>query len=282
VQTQNDPTIIIGIVKHQEKLHGVLSHWRTNNGILIAGQSGSGKSQTAAFILNQYAALGVGLIICDYDSPDANEETLSSRVAHLSESFYLPPVKSEVDIQARLQILDAEHRLRLTNPDRRFPLMLVIDEVSAFLSFLSETKKKGEDPIKRFSQNLLQLRKQNIRVMIIGQEWSSGFATSTLRIIRSAFTVKLVHRLDRANVSLVLDRAESDTIRTISKLRTGQLYFNGATLSVPLLDKTQRDWAIARMQDYTFHRGGYTNTTISQPIVYTLPKNEMKLRDIRS
>jgi len=280
MQTQNDPTIIIGIVKHQDKLHGVRLPWRDNNGILIAGQSGSGKSQTAAFILNQYAALGVGLIICDYDAPDGNDETLSSRIEHLKDSFYVPPVKTEADIQARLQMLDTEHRLRLNNPDRRFPLLIVIDEVSAFLSFLSETRKKGEDPIKRFTQNLLQLRKQNIRIMIIGQEWSSGFATSALRPIRSSFRIKLIHRLDRANVNLVLDRAESDTIRTISKLRTGQLYFNGSTLTVPLLDKTQRDWAIARMQDYTFHRG-YMSTTVSQPIVYTLPKNEMKLRDIR-
>jgi len=52
MQTQNDPTIIIGIVKHKEKLHGVRLPWHDNNGILIAGQSGSGKSQTAAFILN--------------------------------------------------------------------------------------------------------------------------------------------------------------------------------------------------------------------------------------
>lgn len=245
-----NPTILLGLTKHSGKIKGATLEWIDNNGILIAGQSGSGKSQTAAFLLNQYAALGVKLIICDYDSPDGNEETLSGRIAHLADSFYLAPVKTAEDIQAQLVKLDKEYRLRLSNPDRNFPLLLVIDEVSAFLSYLSDTKKKGEDPIKVFARNLLQFRKVNIRSMIIGQEWSSGFATTTMRPIRSAFKIKLIHRLDRANVSLVMDKAESNTIRTIGHLQTGQIYYNDYVLSVPMLNDKMRTWAIEKLKNY--------------------------------
>ncbi|NNJ11236.1 ATP-binding protein [Chloroflexales bacterium ZM16-3] len=271
----DNPTILLGLTRYNNKPKGVILHWKDNNGLLIAGQSGSGKSQTASFLLNQYAAFGVKLALCDYDSPDGNDETLSSRVSHLSDAFFLPPVKTSEDIQRTLTAIDAEYRLRLSNPDRNFPLLLVIDEVSAFLSYLSDNKKRGEDPIKTFAQNLLQVRKVNIRTMIIGQEWSSGFATTAMRQIRSAFGKKLVHRLDRANVNLVMGSVEADTQRKISNLKTGQAFYSDRYIAVPMLTDEMKQWAIARMKQYPT----YAPIT-PEPIQTKLYRNETYLHDL--
>ena len=75
--TNSTPQLIVG---HRDDQWMSLP-WKENNGLLVAGQSGSGKSQTAAFYLIQYALQGVKLILCDYDSPDGDEETLSERVS---------------------------------------------------------------------------------------------------------------------------------------------------------------------------------------------------------
>lgn len=247
MESKKNPTVLLGITRVHTSIKGVALQWKDNNGILIAGQSGSGKSQTAAFLLNQYAALGVKLVICDYDAPDGNEETLSERIAHLKHAFYLPPVKTAEDIQRQLGALDREYQARLKDATRTFPILLVIDEVSAFLSYLRDTKQKGEDPINVFARNLLAMRKVNMRSMIIGQEWSSGFATKTMRIIRSAFRVKLLHRLDSANINLVLGTPNTELTRSIAKLRTGQVFYNDRILQIPLVTERMRDTAQTRI-----------------------------------
>lgn len=242
-----NPRIILGGVVHNGKKYSVPLEWKENNGILIAGQSGSGKSQTAAFYLNQYAYWGTKLIICDFDSPIGEEETLSSRVDHLSSSFYLPPVSSPEDIKRYLKELDREYYARLNDPTRRFPIMFVIDEVSAFLSYIRED---GDNTLETFARQLLQMRKVGIRSMIIGQEWSSGFSTQLMRPIRSAFRVKVIHKLDAPNVKMVLDFPSSELIRNIGKQATGQAYYNDYNMRIPLLSQKAKMLAVTKLQEY--------------------------------
>jgi hypothetical protein len=221
--------------------------WKDNNGILIAGQSGSGKSQTAALYLNQLAYQGVQLIICDFDSPLEEEEALSERVKHLQGAFYLPPAKSPEEIKQRLAALDTEYRTRLDDPTRRFPLMLVIDEVSAFLSYIKDDEGKS---IENFARGLLQMRKVGIRSMIIGQEFSSGFSTQLIRPIRTAFRVKVIHQLDSANTKMLLDMPTTDTIRGIGKQPTGFAYYNERFMAVPLLNEEAKKKAVRRIREF--------------------------------
>lgn len=230
-----NPTVIMAVKRINNKPMGLPLQWKQNNGILIAGLSGSGKSQTAAWLLTQYAYAGVQLIVCDYDAPvdDDESEALSDRIHHLEKSFLMPPVRKVADIKRYLTALEQEYELRLNDPTRRFPLMFVIDEVSALLSELKDDTEYGG--IQTFAANMLKIRKVNMRAMIIGQEWSSGFSTQIMRPIRSAFRVKIIHNLDSANAKLVLDMPTSDDIRTIGKLQTGQIFFNGDTYQVPLL-----------------------------------------------
>lgn len=230
-----NPTIALGIQHIQEKKYWYVLPWNNSNGILIAGQSGSGKSATAAFYLNQYAYQGAKLIICDYESPNEDEESLSERVKHLEHAFYLPAAKTKEDIENRLSMLNKEYELRKQDRKRRFPLILVIDEVSAF--FMNS----DEEALERFACDLLLMRKVNIRAMIIGQEWSSGFASQTMRPIRSAFGVKVVHRLDSANAKMVLSSPSPAHVREIERLPTGTAFVGSTLLSIPLLSEQDKE-----------------------------------------
>jgi len=237
-----DPIIALGIKEVQGKQYWVELAWNNSNGILIAGQSGSGKSQTAAFYLNQYAYQGTKFIICDFESPDEDEESLSERIKHLEQAFYLPVAKTQADIEQRLHALNEEYQLRKKDRNRRFPLILVIDEVSAFLSYMKEQDSE-HDPIERFARDLLLMRKVGIRAMIIGQEWSSGFSSQVMRPIRSAFKVRVVHRLDSANVRMVLSSPTPAQVRAINQLKVGEAFVDDIKIYIPLLSAHDKDRA---------------------------------------
>ena len=242
--TNSTPQLIVGYRNDQ----WISISWKENNGGLVAGQSGSGKSQTAAFYLIQYALQGVKLILCDYDSPDGDEETLSERVSFLQESFYLPPAKTTEEIVARLRSLSKEYELRKKDPTRRFPLLFVIDEVSAFFQSLDDGD-YGYSP-SSFARELLLFRKVGIRAMIIGQEWSSNFSKSAreaLRPIRSAFRVKILHKIDGANAKMLLDASDQKSARVLSEMKTGQIYYNKEILNIPLLTKEDAKYSSERL-----------------------------------
>ena len=245
----NAPKIYLG--NTQDNSGVVVLPWNENNGILIAGRPGSGKTQTASVLLTQLAYQGVQLIPCDYDSPDGEEETLSERIDHLAGCFFPPPAKTAQDINTRLDQLDQEYELRKTDVTRRFPLMIVIDEVSAYLSYLKEIDDTAA--IESFTRRLLLFRKVNIRAMIIGQEWSSGFGTTAMRYIRSAFRVKLVHSLDGPNSKMILDFADTNTMRLIGLLETGTCFWDDLIINVPELTETAKEKARAKIA--TFNHG---------------------------
>lgn len=252
--TNSTPQLIVGYQNNSNTTNTATENqwvsisWKENNGLLVAGQSGSGKSQTAAFYLIQYALQGVKLILCDYDSPDGDEETLSERVSFLQESFYLPPAKTTEEIVARLRSLSKEYELRKKDPTRRFPLLFVIDEVSAFFQSLDDGD-YGYSP-SSFARELLLFRKVGIRAMIIGQEWSSNFSKSAreaLRPIRSAFRVKILHKIDGANAKMLLDASDQKSARVLSEMKTGQIYHNKEILNIPLLTKEDAKYSSERL-----------------------------------
>jgi hypothetical protein len=228
--------IHLGNVKIGKKQYTYPLYWQQNNGMLLAGQSGSGKSATASFYLAQLALQGVRLIVCDYDAPFENAETLSQRVSFLRPSFLFPPAITTEEILEYIEKLEQEHTLRLKNPERREPILFVIDEASLFFS-----EPEIKDNLKMFSRLLLQMRKVDIRAMIIGQEFSARFSTETMRFIRSAFREKMLHRLDQNNAGLLLgNMATTEINTTISRLPTGSIWYNGYTLQVPYLSEDQK------------------------------------------
>lgn len=259
----NDIQFILGTYVDKKGIASIT--WGGNNGILIAGQSGSGKSQTASFILTQMAYYGVQLVLCDYDAPLEEEEALSERCSHLEGAFYLPPVRKDKDIRDYIRKMNEEYNLRIQDPNRRFPLIFVIDEAS---SFLANEKDNDPNAIHKFVQDQLKIRKVNMRTMLAGQEWSSKFSTQLMRPLRSAFRTKLIHNLDSANSKMVLDSPTNEYIRRAGNLPTGYILYGEDTIKVPKLtedfkQKTQKAIASYNHNNITNYDRNMENHTHS-------------------
>lgn len=239
-----DIRILLGNTIQQGKTYSYPLYWRENNGMLLAGQSGTGKTATASFYLAQLALQGVQFIICDYDAPEENEETLSNRISFLNSSFYLPPVKTLSETMHYITLLEKEHAERIQDPTKRDPLLFVIDEASIFFA-----EEEVKNTLKIFAKNLLQMRKVNIRVMIIGQEWSSRFSSEMMRFIRTSFREKIFHKLDQNNAGLLLgNMATTEITSNIAALKTGQIWYNNYVFTVPYLTETQKKQIATTLQ----------------------------------
>jgi hypothetical protein len=225
--------------------------WNECNGILIAGRSGSGKSQTASLIIGQLAYQGVKLIPCDFESPVGEPEALAERISFCADAFLYPIATRSEDILQRIELLKDEYEKRLVDPSRREPWLLIIDEFSAFLSYLKSSE-NGDEAIASFSRLLIQMRKLQMRALVIGQEFSSGFATNAMRYIRSAFAVRLLHKLDGPNIKMILEGADTKVMRIIGNLSAGQVWFNEEIHLIPLLDQEAKDIIEGRLSEQVF------------------------------
>jgi hypothetical protein len=222
--------------------------WNDCNGLLIAGQSGTGKSQTASLVIGQLAYQGVSLLPCDFESPDGEPDALAERISFCSGAYLYPVATEAQEILQRIELLKEEYELRRKDPNRREPWLFIIDEFSAFLSFLKDSDfGEDKDPIASFTRLLIQMRKLNLRALVIGQEFSSGFATTSMRYIRSEFAVKLLHKLDGPNTKMLLDGADINTLRTVGSLRTGDVFYRENIVSIPYVDVSFKQKVAAKI-----------------------------------
>jgi hypothetical protein len=235
--------------------------WDNSNGILIAGKSGSGKSQTASHYLTQYAAMGARLIVCDFDASVNTEQTLINRLEHLQDSFLLPPATTGEQIIQYLEIakMIGDRRYRGIDTDK-YPIIFAIDEVSAFLLSnrpprMTRTIKleddwvvKEEKPtyIEEFLGTVNKLRKVNFRFLLIGQEWAQ-FSTQGAAAIRSAFSHRIIHSIDARGAKLLLAAPSAATLRMIENLETGKAMYFDTLLTVPFLASKDKNWAAERV-----------------------------------
>jgi hypothetical protein len=245
------PTIALGSFRQGEKEYWSVLHWADTNGMIVAGQSGSGKSQTVSWLLNQYAYWGVKIIVCDYNSPQGEEETLIERIKHLEGAYWLPPARDIDSILSHLDALHMEYLLRLEDPTRRYPLLLVLDEMSAFLFAMK--RKKDNQTIANLTQGLLVYRKLGIRVILVGQEWSTKAVTPEFRTIRSSFRTVLIHTLDPSNLDLLISSPSTSLTQTIRTLPVGKILVGDTILSVPLLSNDEKLRAVEKIQQYNNH-----------------------------
>jgi len=123
--------IVLGFDMNSPRKVRTLSWDGILNGILINGMSGSGKSQTAAYLLSQFAYVGTKLIICDYDA-SGNEQTLSSRLSHARHSFLFPPATEQTQVLDYIDTLTRIGEQRKDNPRNHYPIMFVLDEAATF------------------------------------------------------------------------------------------------------------------------------------------------------
>lgn len=236
-------TIIVGRNRQGVKL----LPWQNNNGMIIAGVSGSGKSQTASLYLTQYAYNGARIILGDYGASLNTGESLTERLAHLQDAFLVPPVSSSKDIIGYIEMIQQLGKQRQLNNAEMFPLVFAIDEFSAFVLSANPPKrmrrvKEGEYTevsteqtyLEKLIESIITLRKFNIRFMLIGQEWAQ-LKSSGIRALRSNISTTVLHRLDTTLAGL-FGFTSSDEKRSIMNLGVGQIYYQNERYQVPMLD----------------------------------------------
>lgn len=275
-------TIIVGTDKNAER---VKLGWENSNGILLAGVSGSGKSQSASWILTQYAYKGTKLIMCDYGAGLGTPETLLERVPHLEPAYIMPPATTKDEIAARIRAIQEFGDRRYTGQipkEQHYPIVFVIDEFPAFLKDyappeVTVTKvsgnkyEEGEEKIVEKANgyldqllvSILKLRKVNIHFVLVGQEWAQA-GTAGVRAIRSNITDKIIHKLDTAQAKL-FGYISAHEGRVISNLPVGTAIYNRTPVRIPLLTDTHIDDCKRRLEQYgTFtldiQPGPYINT----------------------
>lgn len=280
--------------------------WNTSNGILIAGKSGSGKSQSAALYLTQYAIKGAKLVICDAGAATGIQETLLDRVTHLTNAFLRPPATTLESIASYIQWIQTIGENRYSGKDAdRTPIIFVIDEFSAFILNYKPskeriiTRQKIDDrqtsietqELPNFLEKLImsvsKYRKVNIRFVIIGQEWAQ-MSTSGIRALRSNITDIILHRLDNNGARLFGFTSQKD-IQTIMNLPVGSAFYQGSVLRVPLMGgdlihaattripkvaqvKPQPDTFLAEMLEKYGHYLGRVNIETREDLIKFLMK----------
>lgn len=229
-------------------------HWRNSNGILIAGIPGSGKSQSAALYLTQYAYSGTKIVLCDYNAALGTGETLLDRVTHLEPAFILPAATTKDKIVEYIGFIKQLGDNRYSGADiDHYPIIFVIDEFPAFLmdyepeqritTRIEGDKRSDEGEVKttikaigfieELVSSILKFRKVNIHYMLIGQEWAQ-MGTAGVRPLRSNMTDRVLHRMDESQ-ALLFGITDSATRRQMQHFKTGQALYNDTPIQVPLL-----------------------------------------------
>lgn len=202
--------------------------WKHNAGMLLAGNPGTGKSQTAAWYITQFAAKGVKILLGEYAAYSMEGEGLVDRCQHITPAFYLPPTQTGSGL---IEYIDIFKELADTRLDpikgktvEHFPIMFVIDEFSALM--LDYQK---QIPIEKLRSMAMTMRKANMRMMIIGQSWAQlGRQLPQLRVM---FDQVICHRLMRNNAELFTQR--SDEVDIIQRLEPGWALKDGDKIYVP-------------------------------------------------
>jgi hypothetical protein len=265
--------LAVGLKKTNNKIYGSFLNWDTSNGIIIAGRSGSGKSNTAAHYLTQLAAQGVKLIICDYNGGGGTGQSLIERIEHLGDAFLWPAVTEEQDIIRYIESLHELGKQRLKGKipiSEHFPIVFVIDEFSSFVANTPPpvqitTIKEGDTKtitraptyMQRALDMLITVRKANMRVIVMGQNWLQSGTTSHVRAFRSNFSDIVLHGLSARDAGLFID--DRDVARVVETLKTGQIYYNGNRLYVPLLNSRDIEWAQKKIM---LHKQRFTSKII--------------------
>lgn len=202
--------------------------WDYSAGMLIAGNPGTGKSQTAAFYITQFAAKGAKIILGEYSAYSMNGEGLVDRSAHIRPAFYLPPAQTGDDLVDYIDRYKELADIRLDpikgKTVEHFPIVFVIDEFSALM--LDYQK---QIPIEKLRSMSMTMRKVNMRMMIIGQSWA--MLGRQVPQLRAMFDQVIIHRLAKNNAEIFARGNEE--ITAVMRLKPGYVMKDGEMMYVP-------------------------------------------------
>lgn len=199
--------------------------WKQSNGLIIAGGSGSGKSQTATWYATQYALKGVKLIIGEFSAYSPEGDGLVDRCEHLQRAMYLPPAREAPQV---IEYIDrfkfiAEQRLNGRTSDN-FPIVFFVDEFSALM-----IEYPDDVPVDKLRSMAMTIRKANMKMVIMGQSWSQ--LGNEIPQLRNAFDHTVIHRLSPNNVK-VFDKS-TEVAKLVNRLEPGYALKDGDLMYVP-------------------------------------------------
>lgn len=216
-----DKDIIVG----RTEKHFFPLRFNNYNAIILAGLSGKGKSQTAAFIATQFVLKGGYLVLSDYGSVGNSKEALLNRLQHLEHAFIQEPATEIEDIINHFKYMETLYEERRnTSEDTWFPILHIVDEFSAFIMNVSNK----ELDVPKVIALINKCRKVNIRFMFIGQSWAQ-ISTQGMASLRRACSARIIHGIDTREVQLLEPYAD----KGIASLPVGYVYFGGNIMYVP-------------------------------------------------
>jgi Helicase HerA, central domain len=214
---------------------------------IVAGLTGSGKTNTTAVLAAQAFMMGARFIVCDPHS-EAEEDSLAGQLEPLAGAFVIDVATSDKEILAALQfasdVLTA--RLRTTQATAtqkaraalvgNAPLLLIVDEANAVLA----RSTIGEAATQICEQVFSEGRKVKVYAALLGQTWIAARAGNT-SALRDTAASKYVHRMPRNQARLLLP---TDVAQTCERMPTGKAVLarrDGSITTVTLPRITEDD-----------------------------------------
>lgn len=176
--------------------------WNEVGNIAVAGDTGSGKTNTACFLAAQVVLAGGQLIVCDPhgNAPEqSREQTLSWNISPLAASFVCDVAISDDAIKESIYLTNDILQSRRRGASATYPVWLVIDEFSGVM--------RNHDVADALSSLLEDIategRKFFVGVMIAGQQWHTS--RSGGGELRSVLNVAIIHKMKRHTANLLLN-----------------------------------------------------------------------------
>lgn len=244
--------------------------WYDFNAIVLAGSSGSGKSQSTTYWLSSLVYKGVQLIMCEYDSAVGVADTLYTRTEHLSSAFLQPFAMTTQEIVHHIQYCEHLIEYRKENVHAfHFPVMFVIDEFSAL--YINSTIGQRV-PLVRLLNLINTGRKYNIRFLLAGQTWGQ-ISSNNLAQLREACNTKVVHRIESRNLDILIGGTQEE-MRLVRRLQKGYVYYNQEVLYVPSQLTEETKLKVAREAEmYTEHYQKTAHLSQKEFLAYLLNIN---------
>jgi len=179
--------------------------WKKLKNILVLGLSGGGKSNTMAF----FASQNRGKIALIDKHGRAEDESLYGRIKNLLPQFALPvgldPTSAMKVIEYVRNVLES----RLAGAPNEFPLMFMVDELTATLNKATDSASEWQDVAKSLMKLLEDInvegRKVGVRAVCAGQAANASRTGGTE--VRDLFNTRIYHVM-REKQAIIVGMAE--------------------------------------------------------------------------
>lgn len=248
--------------------------------VAIPGITGSGKSSTARFLISQLLLDGTEVIVCDPHGL-VGKESLSGALQPLYPYLTIAHTKEEIITQFKRINRLFEERIKGSGDESRIALFL--DETPAF--FLNCTREEMVLIAKVLTQLANQSRKVNIRVFLLGQNWTQDYIGRSS--IRNSINTIIFHRINEKEAKLFIESAPVELRRQIAGLQQGNVIVYGlgiepTKLRVPYVSVDDIMKIATMLDESRDTRGNVINKRITHESRYDHARIDAESRESRN